>query len=325
MQQQNIELPEFKITRQQIRRMVNVLWIIPILIVVLDSWYTVQPDEVAVVQRFGRYIKRADPGLHFKLPFRIDTVRKVLVKRQLKEEFGFRTLHAGIQSQYSNKDFYGESMMLSGDLSIGDVEWIVQYKIKDPVKWLFRVRDVRGTFRNICEAVMREVIGNRSINEVLTTGREDIAVESLGKIQELCEQYETGIDVNIVVLQDVNPPDPVKNSFNEVNQSLQEKENMINKARAQYNKVIPNAKGKAKQQIQEAEGYALRRVNESMGDVARFSQVLIEYRKAPDITKKRLYMETMEEIIPKMGKVVIIDEKAKSVLPLLNLNKGVTP
>jgi membrane protease subunit HflK len=246
-----------------------------------------------------------------------------MVKRQLKEEFGFRTVSAAVRSEYSPDDFSGESLMLTGDLSIGAVEWIVQYKIQDPVQWLFKVRNVRLTFRNICEAVMREVVGNRSINEVLTTGREEIALECKEKIQDLCKQYETGIDVSIVVLQDVNPPDPVKPSFNEVNQSLQEKENMINQARAQYNKVIPNARGIALKQIQEAEGYALRRVNEAKGDVARFNQVLDEYKKAPDITKKRLYLEAMEEIVPKLGKVVIIDEDAKSVLPLLNLDREV--
>lgn len=213
--------------------------------------------------------------------------------------------------------------MLTGDLSIGDIEWIVQYKIKDPVKFLFKVRDKRETFRNICEAVMREIVGNRSINEVLTIGREEISVKVKEKIQELCSQYETGIDVKLVVLQDVNPPDPVKPSFNEVNQAQQEKENMINQAWAQYNKVIPNARGGAKQVKEEAEGYALTRVNEAKGDVARFVAILKEYRKAPAVTKKRLYFETMEKVVPKFGKTVIIDSSQKSVLPLLNLDKEV--
>jgi len=324
MQQQQIDFPDIKISPTQIKKLLNLVWLIPVLILFFGSWFTVQPDEVGVVQRFGKFVRTSGPGLHFKLPFGLETVKKVFVKKQLKEEFGFRTLQAGVISQYSREDYSGESLMLTGDLSIGEVEWIVQYKISDPVKWLFKVRNVRNTFRNICEAAMREVVGNRSINEVLTIGREEISSDCLIQIQDLCNQYETGISVNIVVLQDVNPPDPVKPSFNEVNQSLQEKENMINQARAQYNKVIPNAKGVALRQIQEAEGYALRRVNEAMGDVARFSQVLDAYRKAPDITKKRLYLETMEEIIPKMGNIVIIDSDAKSVLPLLNLGKEVT-
>lgn len=322
MNQQVIDISDFKIPKEKIKRYINLLWLIPLLVLVLGSWYTIQPDEVGVIQRFGRYTRTETPGLHFKLPM-IETVTKVPVKRQLKMEFGFRTLRAGIRSQYSTRNFYEESMMLTGDLGIGEVEWIVQYKIQDPVKFLFRVRDVQGTFRNICEASMREVVGDRSINEVLTTGREEISIAALTMMGNLCKQYDTGLVVNRVVLQDVNPPDPVKPSFNEVNQAIQEKENMINQALAQYNKVIPEAKGKALQKIQEAEGYAVRRVNEAQGDVARFKDVLFQYKKAPAITKKRLYYETMQDIIPKIGKIVVIDEKAKSVLPFLNLGQGV--
>jgi len=322
MNQQVIDISDFKIPKEKIMRYLNLLWLLPLLVVALGSWYTVQPEEVGVIQRFGRYTRTETPGLHFKIPL-VEKVTKVAVKRQQKMEFGFRTLQAGVRSQYSTRNFYGESMMLTGDLGIGEVEWIVQYKIQDPEKYLFRVRDVKGTFRNICEAAMREVVGDRSINEVLTTGREEIAMTALDMIKKLCKQYDTGLAVNVVVLQDVNPPDPVKPSFNEVNQAIQEKENMINQALAQYNKVIPEAKGKALQKIQEAEGYAVRRVNESQGDVARFKDVLVQYRKAPAITKKRLYFETMQEIIPKIGKIAVIDEKAKSVLPFLNLGQGV--
>ncbi len=322
MNQQVIDISDFKIPTEKIKRYANLLWLVPLLILALGSWYTVQPDEVGVIQRFGKFTRTETPGLHFKIPL-VEKVTKVAIKRQQKMEFGFRTLQAGIQSQYSTRNFYGESMMLTGDLGIGEIEWIVQYKIQDPVEYLFRVRNIQGTFRNICEASMREVVGDRSINEVLTTGREEIAMAALDMIKKLCKQYDTGLAVNVVVLQDVNPPDPVKPSFNEVNQAIQEKENMINQALAQYNKVIPEAKGKALQKIQEAEGYAVRRVNESQGDVARFRDVLVQYRKAPAITKKRLYFETMKDIIPKIGKIVVIDEKAKSVLPFLNLGQGV--
>ncbi len=322
MNQQIIDISDFKIPKEKMMRYLNLLWLIPLLILALGSWYTIQPDEVGIIQRFGRYSRTETPGLHFKLPL-IETITKVPVKRQMKMEFGFRTLRAGIRSRYSTKNYYEESMMLTGDLGIGEIEWIVQYKIQNPVKYLFRVRDVKGTFRNICEASMRQVVGDRSINEVLTTGREEIAMAARDMIRDLCEQYDIGLTVNLVVLQDVNPPDPVKPSFNEVNQAIQEKENMINQALAQYNKVIPEAKGKALQRIQEAEGYAVRRVNEAEGDVARFKDVLFQYRKAPAITKKRLYFETMQNIIPKIGKVVVIDEKAKSVLPFLNLGQGV--
>ncbi|RLE15912.1 MAG: FtsH protease activity modulator HflK [Acidobacteria bacterium] len=322
MNQQVFDISDIKIPKEKIKPYLNLLWLVPLVMLVLGSWYTIQPDEVGVIQRFGKLSRTETPGLHFKIPL-IEKVTKVAVKRQQKMEFGFRTLQSGIQSQYSTRNFYGESMMLTGDLGIGEIEWIVQYKIQDPVKYLFRVRDIQGTFRNICEASMREVVGDRSINEVLTTGREEIAMAALNMIRELSKQYDTGLAVNLVVLQDVNPPDPVKPSFNEVNQAIQEKENMINQALAQYNKVIPEAKGKALQKIQEAEGYAVRRVNEAQGDVARFRDVLVQYRKAPAITKKRLYFETMQEIIPKIGKIVVIDEKAKSVLPFLNLSQGV--
>ena len=322
MNQQVFDISEIKIPKEKIMRYLNLLWLLPLLILVLGSWYTVQPDEVGVIQRFGRYTRTETPGLHFKIPL-VEKVTKVAIKRQQKMEFGFRTLQAGVRSQYSTRNFYEESMMLTGDLGIGEIEWIVQYKIKDPEKYLFRVRNIQGTFRNICEASMREVVGDRSINEVLTTGREEISMAALDMIRGLCKEYDTGLAVNVVVLQDVNPPDPVKPSFNEVNQAIQEKENMINQALAQYNKVIPAAKGKALQKIQEAEGYAVRRVNEAHGDVARFHDVLVQYKKAPAITKKRLYFETMQDIIPKIGKIVVIDEKAKSVLPFLNLGQGV--
>ena len=314
--------PEIEKYKKQAKKFVLLLWIIPVIILAFTSYYTVAPDEVGVVTRFGKFVRIEKPGLHFKIPFGVELVQKVPVKKQLKEEFGFRTLRAGIKSEYSTRSYLHESLMLTGDLNIGEIEWSVQYKIKDPVKYLFKVRDVKGTFRNICEAVMREVIGDRSINEILTTGREEIAQECKVKIQKLCNEYETGLDVKLVVLQDVNPPDPVKPSFNEVNQALQEKENMINQAWAQYNKVIPNEKGKALQIIQEAEGYALKRVNEAKGDVAMFNEVLKEYRKAPKVTKDRLYLETMQKLLPKFGKVIVIDSKQKNILPLLDLMKG---
>jgi len=315
----NADIEQYK---KKAKKFVFLFWIIPIVVLITTSYYTVAPDEVGVVTRFGKYVRIEQPGLHFKIPFGIESVRKVPVRKQLKEEFGFRTLKAGIKSQYSTRSYLHESLMLTGDLNIGEIEWSVQYKIKNPVKFLFRVRDVRGTFRNICEAVMREVIGDRSINEILTTGREEIAQESKVKIQKLCDEYDTGLDVKLVVLQDVNPPDPVKPSFNEVNQALQEKENMINQAWAQYNKVIPNEKGKALQIIQEAEGYALKRVNEAKGDVAMFTEVLKEYKKAPKVTRDRLYLETMEKLLPKFGKIIVIDSKQKNILPLLDLMKG---
>lgn len=319
----DFDMADFKKAAEGAKKSVKFLLLIPIFIFIYSGVYQISPDEVGVVKRFGEYKNTVHPGLHFKIPMGVDIVQKVTVKRQLKEEFGFRTISAGVKSTYTTQGYIQESQMLTGDLSIGDIEWIVQYKIQDPVKFLFKVRDRKETFRNICEAVMREIIGNRSINEVLTIGREEISIKVKDKIQQLCDQYETGIDVKLLVLQDVNPPDAVKPSFNEVNQAQQEKENMINQAWAQYNKVIPNARGEALQVKEEADGYALKRVNEAKGDVARFVAIYQEYRKAPIVTKKRLYFETMEKVVPKFGRTIIIDESQKSLLPLLNLDKEV--
>jgi membrane protease subunit HflK len=290
-----------------------------LLIIAVSSFYTVGPEEIGVVLRLGKFQRTTDPGLHAKLPFAIERVTKVPIQRQLKEEFGFKTVSAGVRSQFSARGREAEANMLTGDLNAAVVEWVVQYRIVDPYKYLFRVRNVRETFRAMSEAVMRVVVGDRTVNEVLTVGRQDIADLVEQKLQELCNQYETGIKVEQVVLQDVNPPDPVKPSFNEVNQAQQEKEKLINEAQSEYNKVIPRARGEAQQTIQEAEGYALNRVNTARGDSARFVAVYGEYRKAPDVTRTRIYLETMNRILPQVQRKVIVDEEVRSVLPLLNL------
>lgn len=283
-------------------------------------WYQVGAEEVGIVQRFGRYTGEEKlPGLHVKLPFGIDRVRKVPVQRQLKLEFGFRTAEAGVRSTYQDKDFADESLMLTGDLNVAEVEWIVQYRIRDPYKYLFRVRNVDETLRDLSEAMVRGVVGDRTVNEVLTVGRQELANESARALQKLCEQYETGVVVEQVVLQDVTPPEPVKPSFNEVNQAQQEREKLINQARSEYNQVIPRAKGEAEKTLQEAEGYAVDRVNRAKGEAARFLALLDEYRKAPAVTRRRLHLETLEEVLPRVERKVIVDEKVKGVLPLLNL------
>jgi membrane protease subunit HflK len=213
--------------------------------------------------------------------------------------------------------------MLTGDLNAAVVEWVVQYRIVDPYKYLFRVRNVRDTFRDMSEAVMREVVGDRTVNEVLTVGRQQIADLVEQDLQALCDQYENGIKVEQVVLQDVNPPDPVKPSFNEVNQAQQEKEKLINEAQSEYNKVIPRARGEAQQTIQEAEGYALNRVNTARGDSARFVAVFNEFTKAPEVTRRRIYLETMNKILPQVKGKIVVDQDLRSVLPLLNLQPAV--
>jgi membrane protease subunit HflK len=298
-----------------------------LLIAAFSTYYQVNADEVGVVQRFGRYVRTTDPGPHVKLPF-IERVTFVPVQRQLKAEFGFRTRSAGISTQYETDDATrGESLMLTGDLNVAVVEWIVQYKVKDPYKYLFKVRNLDTpqrraegtTFRDMNEAVMREVVGDHSVNEVLTVGREKIQVDAKDLLQQLCDRYETGLQILQVVLQDVNPPDPVKPAFNEVNQAIQEKERLINEAWADYNQTVPSARGEAERVIRAAEGYALERVNNARGDVSRFVNIYDEYRKAPEVTRRRLYLETLNEVLPRTGRKLIIDSSMKGLIPLLNL------
>jgi len=298
------------------------LWVILILLVLSTSIYQVEPDEVGVVLRFGVHQTNTPPGLHFKLPFGIDRVYRIPVQRQLTEEFGFRTQSADVRSQYTNRGFTDESHMLTGDLNAVVVEWVVQYRIVDPVAYLFRVRHARETFRDMSEAVMREVVGDRTVSEVLTIGRQEVASVAFDQLQQLADLYETGIQVDQVVLQDVNPPEPVQPAFNEVNQAEQEKSKLISQAQSEYNQVIPRARGEAQQTILAAEGYALDRVNRAQGEAARFDSLYAEYRKAPEVTRERMYLETMRKILPKVGRKVVIDDEAQGVLPLLNLDSS---
>lgn len=303
----------------------SIKWIVLGILIFLflwQSWFTVEPEEVGVVLRFGAYTRQASPGLNFKLPFNIESVTKVPVERQLKQEFGFRTLKAGVRTQYAPNRFQDESLMLTGDLNAAEVEWIIQYRISDAYKFLFKVRNAELTFRDITEAVMREIVGDRTVNEVLTVGRQEIALAVEEKIQELADQYETGIKVDQVVLQDVNPPDEVKPSFNEVNEAQQEKEKLINQARSEYNQIIPKARGEAQKVIEEAKGYALERVNNAKGDAARFTAQFIEYRKAKEVTRQRIYLETLEEVLSKVGRKLITDDKASGILPLFQFDQG---
>ncbi len=289
------------------------------LLIVFSSVYTVDPEEIGVVLRFGEYVREANPGLNFKMPLGVESVIKVPVERQLKEEFGFRTEQPGVRTQYSGRDFDDESLMLTGDLNIADVEWVVQYRIVNAYDFLFKVRNVRETFRAMTEAVVREAVGDRTVNEVLTVGRQEVASLVEQNLQVLCDQYETGLKVEQVVLQNVNPPDKVKPSFNAVNQAQQEREERINTAQREYNQVIPRARGEAQQTVERSEGYALDRVNRSEGDAARFVALYGEYRKAPEVTRKRFYLETLAKVLPKAGKKVVVDKDVKGLVPLLNL------
>ena len=297
-----------------------------LLVTVRGAVYTVPSDSVGVVRRFGKYTNDVQPGMRFKLPWGIDQVTILPVRRQLKQEFGFATPGATDHSQIpSSPD--REKEMVTGDLNAAVVEWILQYRIENPTYFLFKVRNPEVTLRDVSESVMREVVGDRTVDEVLTIGRQEIEVEALLKMQKLAAKYEVGISIDQVQLKNVNPPAPVQSSFNEVNQAQQEKEKLINEARREYNKSIPLAEGTKDQNVQGAEGYRLQRINEAQGNVSRFNAVLTEYLKAPEVTKRRLYLETMQEVLPALRSKVVIDESARSVLPLLQLDaeKGVKP
>ena len=289
-----------------------------ILILLASTLFQVQPEEVGIITRFGKYVRKVESGLNMKVPI-IERLYKVAVERQQKEEFGFRTTSPGVRSEYTKEGTADESLMLTGDLNLADVEWVVQYRIEDPYSFLFRVREPVTALRDISEASMREIVGDRTVNEVLTVGRAEIASSVHQKIQELCTEYSLGIRIEQVVLQDVNPPDPVKDAFNDVNQAQQERETLINQARSEYNKVVPRAKGQAEETIQRAEGYATERVNNALGEASRFNALYLEYVKAPEVTKRRIYLETMEEILPRAGNKIITDEGGNNLLPLLQM------
>jgi membrane protease subunit HflK len=306
-------------------------WILGVaiaLIVAVTSYAQVEPDEVGVIMRLGRFTQTVEPGPHFRLPLGIDQIIKVPVQRQLKAEFGFRTDKAAERTTYAatDQDMTRESVMLTGDLNVAVVDWIVQYKIKDPYKYLFKVKNVESMLRDISEASMRAVVGDHSVNEVLTTGRQQVADEAKLTLQELADRYETGVDIQQVVLQDVNPPDPVKPSFNAVNEAIQEKERAINEAYAELNRVIPRAKGEAQETLQAAEGYAIDRVNRAKGEANRFASIQAEYTKAPEVTRRRMYLETLKQVLAQAGPKVIADESQKGVTPLLHMDgSSITP
>ena len=291
-------------------------------LIALSAWsayYTVPSDSVAVVQRFGKYLKEVPPGLHFKLPLGVDNATIVPVKRQLKQEFGFTT--PGARNTYQgSRDGGRETQMVTGDLNAALVEWVVQYRISDPVKFLFEVREPGETLRYVSESVMREVVGDRTVDEVITIGRQEIEIEALVKMQELSTKYVMGISIDQVQLKNINPPRPVQESFNEVNQAQQSKEKLINEARREYNKVIPLAEGEKDQRIREADGYRLKRINEAEGDVARFNALFAEYKKAPEVTRRRIYIETMQNVMPKIESKILVDDGMSGLLPFLNLD-----
>lgn len=292
---------------------------IVLLVILATAIKTVGPEEEGVVIQLGEYNRTVQPGLAFIIPF-MESMYKIPVQRQLKQEFGFRTSNSSQRSEYSKTGFSDESIMLTGDLNLTDVEWVIQYRIVDSYKFLFKVRNAEKTLRDMSEAAMRKIVGDRTVNEVLTVGRQEIASSVEVLLQEMCDEYENGIRIDQVVLQDVNPPEPVKPSFNAVNEAQQERETLINQAEAEYNRVIPRARGEATETVQLAEAYALNRVNRARGEANRFNSVYEAYIKAPEVTKQRIYLETIERVLPKLQNKIITDEKGSNVLPLLNLN-----
>ena len=293
--------------------------IVFIVILGFTSVYTVRQDEVGIVQLFGRYVRTTQPGLNFKLPFGIEKVTKVNVKRIQTEPFGFSAQQQTTRDRFrSGSENASVALMLTGDLNVALVPWIVQYRIKDPYNYLFKVRNVARILIDMSEASMRLVVGDRSINEVISK-RDEIAVEARGLLQKELDQAETGIHIVTIEMKRTNVPGPVQPSFNEVNQATQEKEQMIYQAKEEYNKAIPAARGEAERTIKTAEGYALNRVNRAKGDAARFTSQYSEYAKAKDVTKRRLYLETLQDVFPKLGPKYIVDSDQKNLLPLLNL------
>src|SRR5438876_157534 len=311
----------FQMPHIPVRTITGVVAIILLIVLVWTSYYTVEAEAEGVVLRFGKFLKTTEPGLHFKLPFGIDNVSVLKTRRQLKLEFGFFT------SGYSNPDQPGqdaqaERSMVTGDLNAALVEWVVQYRIDDPKQYLFDVRNPAQTLRDLSEAAMREVIGDRTVDEVITIGRQDIEVSALARMQELAKRYALGVRVDQVQLKNVNPPAEVQASFNEVNKAQQDRENAINIANGDYNQAVPRARGEADQAIRGAEGYRFKRVNEAEGDVASFTSVLGQYVKAPEITRTRLYLETMGDVLPSVGEKIIIYATMRNLLPVLPLTKS---
>lgn len=316
----NIPKTEFPPQLKQFAQ--NWRFVVGAVLIAITLWlsiFQIKTEEVGVITQFGKYVRQVEPGLNFKIPF-VEDVYKVPVERQQKLEFGFRTEEADIDTRYSDSSgLKDESLMLTGDLNLAEVQWVVQYRVDDAYKNLFRVRNPEGTLRIISEAAMRQIVGDRTVNEVLTVGRTEIAGELQKLIQKICKEYSMGIKIEQVVLQDVNPPEPVKAAFNAVNEAQQEKETLINRAKSEYNKVIPKARGQAQETVQQAEGYAAERVNNAEGEAARFDALYNEYVKAPEVTKRRIYLETMSSVLPKLGNKVITDQKGNNVLPLLQM------
>lgn len=295
--------------------------VIFLIILLYTSVYQIQADQEGVIKRFGKYVESTPPGLHWKLPFWMETVTKVNTRGIFTEEFGFTTIRAGIETQYGSSRSPEESRMLTGDLNIAVVEWIVQYRKDDPIKYLFYVRNVENTIRNVAETVMREIVGDQSVDEVIIIKRKEIGDEVKPKMQQLLDYYETGIRILTVELKAADPPEGVKPAVNAVNTAKQEREKIENQAWESFNREIPKARGEAQKVIQQAEGYALNRINRAKGDAEKFISIWQDYRQAKDVTRRRLYLETLQEVLPGIKKKFIVDSDQKGWLPLMRFEE----
>lgn len=318
-QKLNEFLAQFKGKKPPLKLISSIAVGLLILLGLSGSFYQVGTEETGVVLRFGHFTGFSQPGLHFKIPLGVDSVYLVKTGRVMKEEFGFRTVQPGERTAYTKAGLSEESLTLTGDLNVSDLEWIVQYQIADPFKYLFHIKDPQSTIRDVSEAAVRKVVGNSNVTEVLTTERALLATAIEKDLQAILNSYDIGVRIVTVKFQDVNPPESVKAAFNEVNEAEQEKESLIFQAREQYNREVPKASGVAKSAILEAEGYALERLNTAKGDTSRFLALYTEYRKAPQVTRERIYLETLEEILPRLEEIYIMDSKGAGALPLLPL------
>ena len=307
---QEVEIPEFNFKLIPVVLAALVIWL-------LTGTYMVGPDEVGVVRTFGEHTRVAQSGLNWHFPVPIETVNTPKVTEVKRIEIGFRTLRNG---QYRTVE--KESLMLTGDENIVDAEMIVQYKIKDPVAYLFNIVEPELTVREAAEASLRTVVGRNKIDETLTTGKFTIQEETKFQLQSILDLYESGIHVVAVQLQDVSPPKEVIGAFKDVASAKEDKNRMVNQAEGYRNDLIPKARGEAEAMIRDAEGFRESRIKRAEGDAEKFTTILQEYRKAKSITEKRLYLETMEKVLPGIEKIIIPDKDSGNILNLLNLNPG---
>ncbi len=286
---------------------------------VYSSFYTIEPGEVGIILRFGKYAKTTQPGLHFKVPY-IEDLTKVDVETVRKEEFGFRTRIPGKTSVFDKRGFDMESLMLTGDKNVINVAWIVQYKVSDPVNFLFKVRNVPQAVRDASEMVTRRIVGNMDFDYVLSN-REILAGDAKKELQEQLNNLEAGVSIVTLQMLDINPPDKVKPAFNEVNEADQDMKRLVNEAEETYNRVIPKARGSAKQIVEEAHGYAVQRINRAQGETNRFNAILKEYNQAPVVTRQRMYLEAMQDILPAVAQIYVMEKKQQNLIPFLDLSK----